>query len=172
MPNLMMIKGDWDQTAQNFVDKQQSYSKWHGEKYFGLTVDDHLYFLFILNKTEYDYVPEEKWVKVSVIADWKQMRGAVTDRAQRRKYKHIGIYKAMRWCFEDLKYDGMYGMVRENDKSVYMFMDHMNGARTKSLGKCTSQGVPLHHWLFTKKEYEKDSRHYFLENANNSMLDF
>lgn len=170
MPKLMMVKRAWDKPAQDFIDRQGTYRHWGGEKYFGLTVDDKIYFLFILHKTEYDYIPNEKWVKVSVIADWKQINGIFEHRGQRRKYKHVGIFKAMLWCFDELQYDGMYGVVREDDKYVYTWMKHMNGARTNPLGKTTSQGIPLHHWVFTKEEYE--NAHHFLEEANNSILDF
>lgn len=170
MSNVIMVQGDWDETAKEFL-RTTEYSQWSGEKYFGSTIDGKMYFLFILNHTRYDYVPNEKWVEVSVIADWKLMKDSFMSLNQRKKYRDIGIYKAMEWIFEEMQYDGMYGKVRENDKSVYLFMKRMNGARTKPLGESTSGGVPLHHWVFPKAEYQL-LRPHFQKKAESAMLEF
>lgn len=166
---IIMFKGDWDKRAQSFINKQGEYSDWSGEKYFGSSVDERVFFLFILNKTDHKYKPNEKWVKVSVIANWELMRDTYMTGSQKKKLRDIGIYRAMDWIFEEMDYDGMYGMVRDNDRKVFYFMQRMNGGFSVPLHKTTSKGIPLRYWEFTRDEYRKSS---IREKAEQAMLDF
>lgn len=157
--DLTFDHGEWNDEVYSWV-KSQGWSHWdNAKRYSAMRWNTHILFLLIHNDYTKDYYKKgETWVEVSTLADYSFLkRGAFKslDKKQRKMVRDFGIYKAGTYIFDTLGLDGLYGVIEEDNGTVYKITDRINGIKKVKIDKTTSGGVQLYHWQFPRSDWEE-----------------
>jgi len=157
MSIITTVCGEWDKEVEEFVNSQDDGWWWKGTHYSALKCDNKILFAIIHNKSVKDYRPGETWLEISTIANYSEIRKGLFgsfDSSQRKKIRDYAVYRHAHYAFVERGFDGVYGVIRESDKSVYNLVNHINNASLIDSGETTSSGVRLLHWIVTKEDWD------------------
>lgn len=156
MGDLTFDQGDWNEEIQHWC-KKQGWGHWKGIRYSAMRWNNHILFLLIHNKDDFEYVEGEKWIEVSTISDYSHLKyGAFNslNTSQRKMIRDFGIYKAALYLFETYRCDGIYGIIEEDNGTVHRITDRINGIKKVAIDRKTSDGVQLYHWQMPRSDWE------------------